>query len=183
MRHQLSNATGFEIKNKNVADQVGFRVVRGQLACLKLVSQRYRTAHPHSFLLRSGDFVPDAFSRDFPFELCEGKQNIQRQPTHRGRGVELLGNGDERHFPGVEGFNDLCKIREATGQSIYLIHNDNIDSLGLDVFQQTLQRWSLHCSTGVSSVVIASGQSPPAFMPLAEDESLASLSLCIERVE
>ena len=38
-----------------------------------------------------GDLVADALAGDLAFELGEGQQDVQRQSTHRGGGVERLG--------------------------------------------------------------------------------------------
>src|SRR3984957_9559929 len=38
------------------------------------VAQGYHAAHPHSLLLRSGDFVPDTLARNLPLELGERQQ-------------------------------------------------------------------------------------------------------------
>jgi hypothetical protein len=157
--------------------------MRNQFARFEVVSERHWTTHPHPLLLRSGDFVPNPFSRHFSFKLCKRKENVEGEPTHGGGGVELLGYRDERHSSGIKGLNNLCKIRQAASETIYLVYDDDVDLVGLDVLQQTLQCRSLHRSAGVSTVIVASGQYSPAFMPLAEDEGLAGFSLCIERVE
>ena len=41
-----------------------------------------RSSHPHAFLLRGCDLVPNPLPGDFPFKLCEGQQNVQSEPAH-----------------------------------------------------------------------------------------------------
>ncbi len=64
---------------------------------MHLVAERDQTTHPHSLLLGGGDLVADPLARHLALELGEGQQDIERQASHRARGIELLGNRDERH--------------------------------------------------------------------------------------
>ena len=68
------------------------------------------TVPPHALLLRCGDLVADALGGDLPLELGKGQKNIQRQPAHRGRGVELLGNGDEGDPGLIEHLDDPGEV-------------------------------------------------------------------------
>src|SRR4051794_33970357 len=109
--------------------------MRNQLACFEDVSQGYRTTHPHALLLRGSDFVPNAFSSDFPFELCERKEDVEREPSHGSRGVELLSYRHERHSSGIKSFNDLCKVRQAASETIHLVNDNDVYLFGLYIFQ------------------------------------------------
>jgi hypothetical protein len=52
---------------------------------------------------------------------------------HRRDRIERLSDGHERDFPGIKGFDDFGKVGEATCETVNLIHNDDIDLLGLNV--------------------------------------------------
>src|SRR5580704_3544911 len=157
--------------------------MRNKLARVEVISERHRPAHPHSFLLRRRNFVPNPLSCNLSFELCEGEQDVEGEPAHGRRCIELLCHRDEGNSFCVKGFHNLGEVRQAARETIYLIYDDNVDLIGLDIFQQLLQSWSLQGSAGVSAVVITSRQCPPAFVSLAENEGLAGFSLGIERVE
>jgi hypothetical protein len=61
-------------------------------------------------MLSNGSYlVTDALAGDFPLKLSEGKQDVQGQPAHRGGRIELPGNGNKAHAPGIERLNDLGK--------------------------------------------------------------------------
>src|SRR3981081_4874958 len=51
--------------------------------------------------------MPDAFGGDFPFELGKGQEYIESQPAHGGRGIELLGDRDERYAMGIDGVHRI----------------------------------------------------------------------------
>jgi hypothetical protein len=52
-------------------------------------------AHPQTRLLRCGDLVVNALAPDLALELGEGQQHVEGQPSHAGRRIEGLGDGDE----------------------------------------------------------------------------------------
>ena len=81
-----------QIKPEQGSDGVGFGLVFDQLLVNGIVTQRHQPAHPHAPLFGGGNLVADALGRDLPLELGEGQQHIEGQPSHRRRGVELLGN-------------------------------------------------------------------------------------------
>src|SRR5213080_3561107 len=66
------------------------------LAVLGRVSERGYAPDPQPLALGGRDFVADALGGDFPLELGKRQEDIERQPPHRGRRIELLGDGDER---------------------------------------------------------------------------------------
>src|SRR3984893_6178271 len=70
---------------------------------LRHIKTQWRhAAHPHALFLGGGDLVADPFASDFPLELGEGQKDIQRQPSHAGGGVELLGDRHKRDAAAVE---------------------------------------------------------------------------------
>ena len=53
------------------------------------IPERHNASHPHA--LGGSDLVADPLAGDFPLELREGQQQVQREPPHGAGGVELLG--------------------------------------------------------------------------------------------
>jgi hypothetical protein len=47
----------------------------------------------------AGTSIANPFPCDLALELGKGEQDIEGQPPHAGRGVEGLGDGDERDLP------------------------------------------------------------------------------------
>ena len=62
---------------------------------------------------------------DLPLELGKGQQHVEGQPTHRGRGVELLRHRDERDAMGIEQFDQLGEIRQRPRQAVDLVDDDD----------------------------------------------------------
>ena len=60
------------------------------LSVLGLIAQGDHTADPKALAFGGADLVADALGGDLPLELGEGQQDIESEPAHRGRGVELL---------------------------------------------------------------------------------------------
>jgi len=58
--------------------------------------------------------------RDLSFELSEGQQHVERQPTLAGRGVERLGHRYEADAVRVERFHQLGEIGERACRPIDL---------------------------------------------------------------
>ena len=149
----------------------------------EVIAERDHTAHPHAFSLGGGNLVPDSLSRHFPLKLGKGEKNIQRQPSHRCGGVELLGDGDKADALFVELLDDLGKVCQRACQPVDLIDDNGIDSFGCDVFEQSFQGWSFHVAAGEAAIVILSRNQLPAFMSLADDIGFAGFPLGIERIE
>ena len=66
---------------------------------------------------------------------AKDKQHIEGQPAHGGRGIELLGDGDERDRSGVKGLDQLGKIGERAGEAVDLVDDHHVDLAGLDIGQ------------------------------------------------
>ena len=127
-----------------MADNPCLCLVDEELAVLGPVAERHDAAHPHALLLRGRDLVADALGRDLPLELGEGQQHVQRQPAHRGGGVELLGHRDERDAVLVEDLDDLGEVGQRPGQPVDLVDDHDIDALVANVGEQPLQGRPLH---------------------------------------
>src|SRR6202030_3978999 len=85
---ELPDTAKFQVTLIDVPDRVGFSRIDDQPTLANLISKGRHTPHPHALALGGCDFVADALSSDLPLELGEGEQHIQRQPAHRGGGVE-----------------------------------------------------------------------------------------------
>ena len=135
------------------------------------------------FFFGGGDLVADALARDLALELGEGQQDVQGQPPHGRRGVEGLGDRDERHAVFIEKLDELGEIGEGAGQAIDLVDDDRVDPPGANGLHKGLQGGPIHRAAGKSAVVEMAGDKAPAFVGLALDIGLARLPLGVEGVE
>ena len=67
-----------QVLTEDFLDDSGALRVNHQLPVIEIVTQRHCATHPHALLLRGGDLVADPFSRNLPFELGEGQQDVER---------------------------------------------------------------------------------------------------------
>jgi hypothetical protein len=116
-------------------------------------------------------------------ELSEREQYVQGEASHGGGGIKLLGHGDERHSMRIEDFDDFGEIRQAAGETIHLIDDDDADFFVSHVLKQLMKRGAIHASAGIAPVSVLGGKHTPALLTLACDESLAGLPLCLQAVE
>ena len=158
-------------------------IIDGDLSVLGVVAERGHAADPKPLALGGGDLVPDPLGGDLALELGKGQQHIERQPPHRGGGVELLGDRDERHAVPVEQLDELGEVGQRAGQPVDLVDDDDIDLSGADIVQQPLQRRAVGVAAGEAAIVVFGPDQRPAGMGLASDIGLRGLVLGIERVE
>ena len=137
-------------------------MIDDELLVLGVVAERHAAAGPFALLARGRDLVPDPLGGELPLELGKGQQHIEGQPAHRGGGVELLGDGDERDRSGVEHLDQLGEVGQRAGQAVDLVDHDHVDLAGLDILQQLLEGRAVEVAAGIGRVVIALGQGPPA---------------------
>ena len=114
---------------------------------------------------------------------AKDKQHVQRQPAHRGGGVEGLGHRDEGDPGGVEDRDDAGEVGQRPGQPVDLVDDHDIDAAGRHVGEQLAQAGAVHRAAGEAAVVVAAGQGGPALVLLAQDVGRAGLALRVERVE
>lgn len=107
----------FQIPFEDVTDCHGFRFVDHQTPLAPVIAERYRTPHPKAALLGGGNLVANALAGHLTLELCEREQHIQREPTHRGRGVELLSHRHERHARGRRRLRPSSRSRPTIGSN------------------------------------------------------------------
>jgi hypothetical protein len=120
---------------------------------------------------------------NWALELGEGQQHVERQPAHRGGGVEGLGHRDEGGARCVEDGDDAGEVGERAGQPVDLVDHDDVDGAGLDIREQLPQGGPVHRPAGEAAIVIVLRQCGPALMLLAGDIGRAGLALGVERVE
>ena len=134
-------------------------------------------------LLAGGrELVADALADHLALELGEGEQDVERQPPHRGGGVERLGDADEGDAVAVEHLDQLGEVHQRAAEPVDLVDHHDVDAPRLDVGQQPLQRRALQRAAGDAAVVVAVGHQHPAFGLLAGDVGLAGLALGIEQL-
>ena len=94
------------------ADSLGFLLDNGDAPVIHDVAEGQGAAHPQPLALGGGDLVPNSFRCNLPLELGERQQHIEGQPSHRGRGIELLRHRDERHPVSIKQFHQFSEISE-----------------------------------------------------------------------
>src|ERR1700676_3616735 len=67
----------------------------GDFAVLHLIAEGQGASDPQTLALGCRDLVADPLRGDLTLELGKGQKDIERQPAHRGRGIELLGDRDK----------------------------------------------------------------------------------------
>ena len=135
------------------------------------------------FLREAANLVADALADDLALELREGQQDIERQPSHRRRRVERLGDGTKVTFWRVEHLDQLGEVDQRAAEAVDLVDDHDVDLAAFDVGQQPLQRGTLQGAAGEAAVVVAVADRHPALRLLAGDIGLAGLALGVEAVE
>jgi hypothetical protein len=180
---QEAHRAEFPVSAIDEANSIGLGRVHGQLAILDLVPQRGDPAHPHALALGGCDLVADALAGDLALELGERQEDVEGEPPHRGRRIELLGDGDEGHVMPVEQLDDLGEVHERAGKPVDLVDHHGIDPALADIVEELLQGRPLHRAAGEAAVIVGGVHQTPALALLAPDERLARLALGVERVE
>jgi hypothetical protein len=94
-----------------------------------------------------------------------------------------LGDRDKRDRMLVELLHQLREICQRSGQPVHLVDDDDIDLPAAEVAKQLLQGRAVQRGPGQSAIIVPCPDQPPALVGLALDIGLASLSLCVERIE
>jgi hypothetical protein len=64
------------------------------------------------------------------------RQNVERQPAHRVRRIEVLRDGHERDIVSFEGFDDSSEVHQRPAEPVNLVNDHAIDLPSLDVGEQ-----------------------------------------------
>src|SRR5262249_19716858 len=136
---QLVDAAYLEISAKDQLYAFGFLLDDDRCAVLEVIAKGQGASHPNPLALGGGDLVADALRGDLALELGKGQENVEGQPTHRRRRVELLGDGDKGDVMGIEQFDQFCEVGQRSGQPIDLVDDDDVDLPATDIVQKLLQ--------------------------------------------
>ena len=79
--------------------------------------------------------------------------------------------------------DELGEVGQRAGEAVDLVDDDDIDAAVAHGGEQALEGGTLEGAPGVSAIVIAFGQEPPALMGLAPHVGFGGLALVVERVE
>src|SRR5262249_20716738 len=121
---QPRNAAKGEIALEDQPHRLGLGLVHNELSIPHVIAERNGATHPHALAAGGGKLVADALARDLALELGKRQQDIEGEATHRGRGIELLGDRHERHAMGLKQLNQLGKVGKRTGQPVDLVDHD-----------------------------------------------------------
>jgi hypothetical protein len=73
------------------SDCLSLRSIDRDFPVLGVVAKWRHSTDPEALAFGSGDLVSDPLGSNLAFELGKGQQDVQDQPPHRGRRIELLG--------------------------------------------------------------------------------------------
>jgi len=90
--------------------------------------------------LREAANLSRMLADDLALGLREGEQDVERQPPHRGRGVERLGNADECDMVAIEHLDKLGEVHQSAAEPVDLVDNDDVDQSSRDIGEQAMQR-------------------------------------------
>ena len=110
-------------------------------------------------------------------------RTLRVSPSHRCSGIELLGDGHERHAVCLKQFNQLGEIGKRSGQAVDFVNNHDIDLARLNVGEQRLKGRAFEGAAGEAAIVMAGLDQSPSFVGLALDVGFCGLTLGIKRVE
>jgi len=125
----------------------------------------------------------NALAGDLALELRKRQQHVEHQTAHAGRGVEGLRDRDKARAGLVKDIDDAGEVGQASGQSIDLVENDDIDPSERDVREQSLEGRALHVPTREAAIVVPVIYLRPAFVTLAGNVGCAGVTLRVEAVE
>src|SRR5258708_14634322 len=158
-------------------------IFRARMSSNHVIAEGEGTADPKTFSFGGSNLVSDALGSDLPLKLGEGQKHVKRQPAHRSRGVELLGDRDERHAMCIEQFDQLGKVGQRSRQAIDLVDDNNIKLPRTDIVQQSVEVGKIGRPTGISAVIISRPDQGPAGMGLTLYISRRGIVLSVQRIE
>ena len=177
----------FGIEAEKRSHHLGFNQIDHQFPPLRIgvtvIAEGHGTSHPEALRLRGSDLVADALGGDLAFELCEGQQNVQRQPPHGRGSIEGLCHRDEGTALGIKPLDQTSEVDEGAGQPVDLVDNHHADPPGFDLDKKPLQGRAVERPAGEPPVIEAVRHQLPAFVPLAGEVGGTGFMLCIERGE
>jgi hypothetical protein len=159
---QFRAGPDLEEAGEDPADMRGGFLVDHQLPVLDAVAEGRHPAHPHAHLATRGDLVADALGGHLALELGEAEQDVQRQPAHRGRGVEGLGDAHEGDAMAVEDLHQLREVHEGSRQPVDLVDHHDVDQPFLDIGEEPLEGRALKRAAGEAAIVVGLADQRPS---------------------
>ncbi len=99
-------------------DELGLRLVHHQLAVDDVVAERRDAAHPHAACAREAANLSRMRSPiTSRSNWANDEQDVERQPAHRRRRVELLRDADERDVVLVEYLDNAGEVGQRAADS------------------------------------------------------------------
>ena len=163
----------------------GLVLVDNQLEVVRvdIVAEQRMASSPFPFAAGGSNLIAGTLRNDLTLELSEGQQHVQDQPAHGSGRVKQLCYGDKGDVVLLEGLHHAGKVKQRTGQAIYLVDYYTIYLTGLNVQQQAFQGRPLHIAAGEAAIIIMFRQAYPPLGRLAFDIGFAGLTLGIQRIE
>ena len=140
-------------------------------------------ARPHFFLAAGGHLVSHTIRRHLALELREAHEKVDDHPSHRGRGVDLLGNGNHAHVVLGEDAVEFREVLQRTADAVDLVDDHHVDLPVVHVPQKLLEGRARHIAARVPAVIVMLIDEPPALAGLAMDVRCTGVELCLQRIE
>jgi hypothetical protein len=87
-------------------------------ARMNVIAQYWRSSGPLSFPPRGRHVSSGALADQFPLELRERQQDVQRQPAQRRAGVELLRGCDETYLVLLEDAQHPGEVQQRSAEPV-----------------------------------------------------------------
>src|SRR6266567_9452996 len=92
---EFGNTAECQVAFKDQPHRLSLGGVDDEFAVLNVIAERDGASHPHALAAGGGKLIADALAGDLPLKLGKRQQHVEGEPTHRGRGVELLSDRHE----------------------------------------------------------------------------------------
>ena len=140
----------FNEQREDVSHRTAFLLIDDQTTTgrIDIIAEHGCASDPLTLAPRCRHLVARSLTYDFPFKLCKGEQNVQREAAERRRRIELLGHRDEADWPLIEPVYQPSKIEQGTAEPVNLVDHNAIYLVAFDVFEQPLQRGTIEVPAG-----------------------------------
>jgi hypothetical protein len=119
-----------------------------------VIAEQRIAAGPLSLFSRRGHLVARALPDQFALKLREREEDVQRQPSQRRAGVELLRDRREAHFVLLEDAQHAREVQQRPAWPVYFVHHHAIQLARFHRAEQSRQRRPVHVGAGETAVVI-----------------------------
>src|ERR1019366_48465 len=180
---QKTDASQFEVPFIDLLNPLRFFFNDYQPAIADVIAEGTEASHPHTLFLGGSNLVADPFARHLALKLRERQQHVQCEAAHRGGGIELLSDRDERNVVSIEDLHHLGEVRQRAGQPVDLVHNHCVDPAFVDIGQKALQCRALHGAARNAAIIVLGLDQTPTLTRLALDKRFTGFALSLQRVE